>query len=134
MEDEYRPLYWVGSSHQDLKKFPDQVMDQAMHRQITPSSGNVFADMGHPHPQKALAKAKLAGRIATIIEERGLTQEDAAKILGLERPEDVSLVVTGRLRDFTIDQLTDFLTAFNEDVEITVRHAQGPALLHVTLG
>jgi len=27
MEDEYRPLYWVGSSYQDLKKFPEQVMD-----------------------------------------------------------------------------------------------------------
>jgi hypothetical protein len=56
MEDEYRPLYWVGSSHQDLKKFPEQVMDQTMHPQIIPSSGNVFADMGHPHPQKALVK------------------------------------------------------------------------------
>jgi len=27
MENEYRPLYWVGSSHQDLKKFPERVMD-----------------------------------------------------------------------------------------------------------
>lgn len=104
-----------------------------MHSQITPSSGNVFADMGHPHPQRALVKAKLAGRIATIIEERGLTQEDAAEILGMERTEDVALVVTGRLGEFTIDQLADFLTALNEDVEITVRHTQGPALLHVTL-
>ncbi len=105
-----------------------------MHPHITPSSGNVFADMGHPHPQRALVKAKLAGRIATVIEERGLTREEAAKILGMKRPEDVSLVVTGRLGEFTIDQLADFLTALNEDVEITVRHAQRPALLHVTLG
>ena len=79
-----------------------------MHPQITPSSGNVFADMGHPHPQKALVKAKLVGRIATVIEERGLTREEAAKLLGMEQPEDVSLVITGRLGDFTIDQLADF--------------------------
>jgi phage-related protein len=26
-KDECRPLYWVGSSHQDLKKFPGRVMD-----------------------------------------------------------------------------------------------------------
>jgi len=105
-----------------------------MHSQITPSSGNVFADMGHPHPQKALVKAKLASRIATVIEERGLTREEAAKLFGMAQPEDVSLVVTGRLGKFTIDQLADFLTALNEDVEITVRHIQGPAQLHVTLG
>jgi predicted XRE-type DNA-binding protein len=105
-----------------------------MHSQITPSSGNVFADMGHPHPQKALVKAKLASRIATVIEERGLTREEAAKLFGMAQPEEVSLVVTGRLGKFTIDQLADFLTALNEDVEITVRHTQGPAQLHVTLG
>ena len=55
-----------------MKKFPEYVMDQAMHPQITASSGNVFADMGHPHPLRALVKAKLAGRIAIIIEEREL--------------------------------------------------------------
>ena len=38
------------------------------------SSGNVFADLGFAEPEEELARAALAHRIATIIEDRGLTQ------------------------------------------------------------
>ena len=36
-------------------------------------SSNVFADLGHPRPAEALAKAELARKIGAIIERRGLT-------------------------------------------------------------
>ncbi len=38
--------------------------------EITIRSDNVFADIGHPHPEEALAKSKLMLRITTIIEDR----------------------------------------------------------------
>ena len=38
------------------------------------------------------------------------------------------------LDEVTIGQLTDYLAALNEYIEITVRHTQGPAQLHETLG
>ena len=34
-----------------------------------------------------MAKANLAGRISSIIEERGLTQKEAAQILGIDQPK-----------------------------------------------
>jgi predicted XRE-type DNA-binding protein len=96
-------------------------------------SDNVFADIGHPHPEEALAKAQLAHRIASLIKQRGLTQAQAARLLGTPQSK-VSLVVTGQLDGFTIDRLLRFLTALDEDVEITIRHAQGPTRLRVALG
>jgi hypothetical protein len=44
-------------------------------------SGNVFADLGHPRPAEALAKAELARKIGTIIERRGLTQSTTGWVL-----------------------------------------------------
>jgi hypothetical protein len=42
-------------------------------------SGNVFADLGHPRPAEAMAKAELARKVGAIVERRGLTQAAAAK-------------------------------------------------------
>ena len=47
------------------------------------SSGNVFADLGLPHPAELQAKADLMFEISRTIEERGLTQAEAAEILGV---------------------------------------------------
>lgn len=87
---------------------------------FTESSGNVFADLGLPEPEIALAKAKLALRLTDLIEERGLTQAAAGEVLGIDQPK-VSMIVRGRLKDFSIERLAQLLTKFNQDVEISVR-------------
>lgn len=51
------------------------------------SSGNVFADLNIPEPSLYLAKAQLAHQICTIIQERNLTQVEAAEILGINQPK-----------------------------------------------
>ena len=68
-------------------------------------SGNVFADVGLPNAEDALAKAKLAEAIAEAIERRNLTQTETAAILGVDQPK-VSRIVNGRLDGFTQDRLT----------------------------
>jgi predicted XRE-type DNA-binding protein len=103
-----------------------------MSESITPSSGNVFADIGLPYPEEALAKSQLAYRIATIIRSRGLSPEDAADLLETSESK-ISLITTGQLGGFTIDRLMRFLTALDEEVEIIVRHRQSPSALHVAL-
>lgn len=85
-----------------------------------PGSGNVFADLGLPNPEEALAKAGLAQAIAETIERRGLTQDQAGKIMSLDQPK-VSAIVRGRLSGFTQDRLTRCILALGDDVEITVR-------------
>lgn len=86
----------------------------------TVSSGNVFADIGLPDAGELLAKADLAIQISRIIEERGLTQAQAAEVLGVDQPK-VSALVRGRLEGFSMERLYRFLNALGQDVEIVVR-------------
>ena len=83
-------------------------------------SGNVFADLGLPNPELAIAKAKLVQRIRDLIAERELTQASAAKLLGLDQPK-VSALTRGRVEGYSIDRLFRFLNALGQRVEITVR-------------
>jgi len=62
----------------------------------TVSSGNIFADMGLPNAEELLAKADLAIQISRIIEERELTQAEAAELLAIDQPK-VSALVRGRM-------------------------------------
>ena len=45
---------------------------------IEPGSGNVYADLGLPDAQEMLVKAKLASKIAEIIQRQKLTQQQSA--------------------------------------------------------
>jgi predicted XRE-type DNA-binding protein len=84
------------------------------------SSGNVFADLGLPHPDLALAKAELVQRIRGLIAEKELTQVQAAEMLGLDQPK-ISALVRGRVSGFSIDRLFRLLNALGQRVEINVR-------------
>lgn len=90
--------------------------------EVTPSSGNIFADLGFDQPEEELAKAKLAAHIWKIINDRKLTQAAAGKIMGLDQPK-VSALMKGRLANFSSDRLMRFLTALGKDVDIVVRDA-----------
>lgn len=83
-------------------------------------SGNAFADLGHPRPAEALAKAELARKIGTTIERRGLTQAAAAALLEIDQPK-VSALTRGRLAGFSLDRLVRFLVLLGSDVEIVVK-------------
>jgi predicted XRE-type DNA-binding protein len=79
----------------------------------------VFADLGLTNPDLALAKAKLVQRVRNLIAERGLTQVEAAKVLGLDQPK-VSALVRGRVAGYSIDRLFRFLNALGQAVEIKI--------------
>jgi predicted XRE-type DNA-binding protein len=87
---------------------------------VVRGSGNVFADLGFPRPEEALAKARLALEIERVIRTRRLTQTQAAKILGIDQPK-VSALRHGRLSGFSVERLIRFLNALDRDVEIVVR-------------
>ncbi|HEX4066264.1 MAG TPA: helix-turn-helix transcriptional regulator [Acidobacteriaceae bacterium] len=87
---------------------------------VRKSSGNVFADLGLPQPEKELLRAKLTLEIYRLIRSRGLTQTEAGKILGIRQPH-VSALMRNRSGSFSVERLMDFLTALGQDVEISVR-------------
>ncbi len=89
------------------------------------SSGNVFADLGLPHPEQELLKAKLTLQIYRLIQRRGITQAAAGKILGIKQPH-VSALMRNRSGAFSVERLMDFLNALGQDVEITVRPTRKP--------
>lgn len=92
-------------------------------------SGNIFADLGFEAPEEELARAELAHRVATIIEDRELTTAGAATITGINAAEVVALM-RGHLDGFSLDGLAHCLVALDQDVEIVVRPAAG-GRLHV---
>lgn len=86
---------------------------------LTPSSGNVFADLALPDADDLLAKANLALHIRRAIKARKLTQVQAAGLLGLDQPK-VSSIINGRLEGFSTDRLMRFLNDLGCDVQISV--------------
>ncbi len=87
--------------------------------QFTESSGNVFADLGLPDAGTRLAKAELARSISAIIDERKLTQREAARLLQIDQPK-ISAITRGRLGDFSLDRLLTLVNRLGMDVDITV--------------
>jgi predicted XRE-type DNA-binding protein len=87
---------------------------------ITPGSENIFADLGLPNAEQELLKAQLTLQIYKIVKERGLTQAEAGKILGIKQPH-VSALMRNRSGTFSVGRLMEFLTALGQDVEIKVR-------------
>jgi predicted XRE-type DNA-binding protein len=90
---------------------------------------------GLPNGDERLAKVMLAFRINDHIRQRGITQREAAELLGITQPE-VSNLGKGRLSGFTFDRLYRCLNALDLDVEISIRKHSGrarhPAGVHVT--
>ena len=82
--------------------------------------GNVFADLGLPHPGQELLKTKLTLQIYRIVKARKLTQTQAGHLLGIKQPH-VSALMRNRSGNFSVGRLMEFLTALGQDVRITVR-------------
>src|ERR1700674_1863982 len=87
---------------------------------ITKGSGNVFRDLGLHDADVLQAKADLVHQISALIEERGLTQMQAAEVLRVTQPK-ISALLRGRLDGFSMDRLVRFLNALDQDVKISVR-------------
>ena len=89
-------------------------------KKIEIGSPNVFKDLGLPNPEEHLVKAQLVFKIDTIMKDRGLKQREAGTLFGIPQP-DVSKMLRGDFRQFSVERLLRFLVALNHDVEIVVR-------------
>jgi predicted XRE-type DNA-binding protein len=97
-------------------------------------SRNVFKDIGVPNAEEHFVKAQLVFKIDTLMKERKLKQVDAADLFGVRQP-DVSKMLRGEFRQFSVERLLRFLVALNQDVEIVVRphrDTKNASALHVS--
>ena len=91
--------------------------------EIEASSGNIFADLGIPQPEEALIQADLALAIGHRIAQKGWTQKAAAEVLGVQQ-SDVSNIVRGRLKGFSIERLIKLLRLLGHGVSVTITDIQ----------
>lgn len=89
---------------------------------VQEGSGNVYADLGYSDSEDMAVKAQLVTKIADIIRERGLTQEEAAKVLRLTQPK-ISKLLKGQFRGISERRLLRCLTKLGRNVEIVVKPA-----------
>lgn len=87
---------------------------------IFEGSGNVFADIGLPDAENMLLKSSIVMELRRLMETRHLSQTAAASLIGIGQA-DLSKLLGGRTRGYSVERLMRMLTAFDQDVEITVR-------------
>ena len=93
--------------------------------EVQRSSGNVFADLGLPDADKLKIKSGLVIEIRKAMRQQGLTQQEAAKRMGITQPK-VSDMMRGDFSHLSERKLMDCLNRLGYDIEIKVRPASDP--------
>ncbi len=91
--------------------------------EVQRSSGNVFADLGLADAEKLKIKTGLVIEIRKAMHKRNLTQQDAAKLMGITQPK-VSGMMRGDFSNLSERKLMDCLTRLGYDIEIKIRPAK----------
>jgi len=102
--------------------------------EIYETRGNIFADLGLPDADNHYLKAQIVAELYRLTTERKLTQAKTGTLLGISQPE-VSRLFKGHFREYSIERLISFLTAFNLDIEIVAtprRATRGEARGRIT--
>lgn len=93
--------------------------------EVQRSSGNVFADLGLPDADKLKIKSGLVIEIRKAMRQQELTQQEAAKRMGITQPK-VSDMMRGDFSNLSERKLMDCLNRLGYDIEIKVRPASDP--------
>ncbi len=99
--------------------------------EIYQGSSNVFADLGLPDAEKLKIKTGLVVEIRRAMRTLGLTQQAAAKRMGIPQPK-VSSMMRGDFTNLSERKLMDCLNRLGYDIEIKVRPAAEP-IGHLTI-
>lgn len=89
---------------------------------VTPSTGNVFRDLGfrREEAEHLLVRADLMIQVQKLIASRRLKQREAAKILRVSQPR-VSDLLRGRIDLFSTDALIGMLARLGARVRLSVK-------------
>ncbi len=87
--------------------------------ELVEGSGNVFRDLGDPDADLKQAKAILAARVITVLDERGLSVRKAGTLTRFAAA-DFSRIRNADLGRFTLDRLMKMLAALDGDLRVTL--------------
>jgi len=88
-------------------------------------SGNVVADLGLPDADKLKIKSGLVIEITKAVRKLGLTQDEAARRMGISQPK-VSGMLRGDFANLSERKLMDCLNRLGYDIEIKVMPTAEP--------
>jgi predicted XRE-type DNA-binding protein len=108
----YRAVYTV--------RFEKAIYVRHREDAVIRGTDNVFADLGYPDAAERQAKLRLAYALNQILDQRKLSQAEAANVLGVTQPK-VSALRHYKLTGFSVERLMNLLTALDQDVEIVIR-------------
>jgi predicted XRE-type DNA-binding protein len=89
---------------------------------ITPANANIFEELGLPDAANLKLRSQLMVEVRQYVEESGLTQVDAAKVLKTTQPR-LNDVLKGKIDKCSIDRLVQMLAEAGRHVSITVSNA-----------
>ena len=88
--------------------------------EVTRGSGNVFADLGLHDAEKLKIKTGLAIETIKAMRRLELTQQEAAKRMGITQPK-VSELLRGNFSNLSERKLMDCLNRLGYDIEIKLK-------------
>lgn len=114
------------------KKANNKIQTQIRH--VTPAGGNVFLDLGFDTEEAARLKVEadhiistkiairesLMNEVANWIQSKGMTQAEAAQVLGVTRPR-VSDIINKKWTKFTTDALVDMLARAGKQIQFNIK-------------
>jgi predicted XRE-type DNA-binding protein len=80
---------------------------------------SVYGELGFPDAAEMFVKAQLVVKIAEILRERGWSQQQAAKVLGMTQPK-LSKMLRGQFRGVSEMKMMDCLVRLGRGVKIVV--------------
>lgn len=113
----------IAETHIDVSIRSWQGLPRQEYQHVGQHSDNVFADLGLPDAGKLKIKTDLVIEIRKAMKSRGLTQQEAAKLMGITQSK-VSDMMRGDLSNLSEHKLMDCLTRLGYDIEIKVRPAK----------
>jgi predicted XRE-type DNA-binding protein len=113
---------WVDAATKGSRLCEKESEEEAMTTQVRKSSGNVFRDLGFPREEAEHLKIRsdLMIRLSRLIESRGLTQAQAARLLGVSQPR-ISDLVRGKIDRFSVDSLIEMLGRTGARIAVVVK-------------
>ena len=93
---------------------------------MTRGSGNVFADLGFnaEEAQNLLLRSQTMMAVSLWYEGSGLTQAQAARMLGMTQPR-LNQLLKGKIGEFSLDALVNLATRAGMRVGLTIRPVAG---------
>lgn len=87
-------------------------------------SDNVFRDLGFPEDEarNLMLRSELMMKVEYFVKKSGLTQQEAARTLGITQPR-LNLLLKGKIDKFSLDALVNMLTRAGMQVKLTVKKA-----------